>query len=262
MSRSAAIRLAIALGAFSFTCPVLAQSTPSDLARESYRAGARLYNLGRFEAASEAFEQAYSLSGAKRLLFNIAQAHRLAGAGHCERALRAYTSYLREEPDTSNAEEVRRRIEEMKTCAEREHPEPVESAAPATPTREAPPRSTVPAEAPPAAASTARAQPSSGGPTIAPIVTTVAGAGLGLSGGILYWRARVKYSEVEGSCPCPEGQFSGWQTVTTTSYALMAVGGTALVGGAIWWALDRQKPHAAGYGLVLEPSGVRLFGKF
>jgi tetratricopeptide (TPR) repeat protein len=258
VSKSAAIGLAIALGAFSFTCHATAQTAPSDLARESYRKGAQLYKLGQFEAASEAFEQAYALSGAKRLLFNIAQAHRLAGPGHCERALRAYTNYLREEPDTSNAEEVRRRIEEMKVCSEREHVDPPEAALVAGPITEAPPRPT----APPRTAQPAPVLPRSGARSLAPIVTTVAGAGLGLTGGILYWRVRVKYSEVEGQCPCPEGRFSGWQTITNASYALMAVGGTALVGGAIWWALDREKPQAARYGLMLEPSGVRLFGKF
>jgi len=239
--------------------PAAVQPAVAEQARELYRKGARSYNLGQFEAALAAFEQAYALSGAKPLLFNIAQAHRLAGPEHCERALQAYTGYLREEPNTSNADEVRQRIDEMKSCAERERKdaETVEK------------EPTKPAAAKAGPTVTQQAQTPALAPlpplherSVAPVVTTVAGAALAVTGGLIYWRARVKFNEVEASCPCAEGQFSSWQTLTTTSYALMAVGGSALVGGAIWWALDRKQASPTRYGLVLRPNGVGLFGAF
>ena len=256
MRKGISIRLAIALATFVLARPAAAQPTTSEDARELYRKGARLYNLGQFDAALAAFERAYALSGAKPLLFNIAQAHRLAGPGHCERALRAYTGYLREEPNTSNAEEVRQRIDEMKVCAEREQKSQSSSENAVAPASTRAPAAR-PATTQPSAAPLARPSRS-----LAPIVTTVTGAALTITGGVLYWRARVKFDQVEASCPCTEGRFSGWQTVTTASYALLAVGASAFVGGAIWWALDRKEPQASRYGLALQLDGVRLFGVF
>ena len=259
MKNRAALGFAIALAGFAFTGPAVAQPTTGDEARQLYRQGARLYNLGQFEAALAAFERAYALSGAKPLLFNIAQAHRLAGPGHCERALRAYTAYLREEPNTSNAEEVQKRIEEMKSCAEREQEsQNAESASESA--HNTNPAVEAPAANPPPPAKRAAQAPHH--QSLAPILTTATGAGLALTGGILYFRARSKFEQVKDSCPCPEGRFSNWQTVTTASYALLAVGGAALVGGAIWLALDRKEPQAVSYGLLLEPGGLRFVGVF
>lgn len=260
MKKRAALGVALALAGFAFAVPAVAQPTPAEEARQLYRQGARLYNLGQFEAALTAFERAYALSGAKPLLFNIAQAHRLAGPGHCESALHAYTAYLREEPNTSNAEEVRARIEEMKRCAEQEQEQQstAENAAQSEPNRKPvaeAPRSSANQPAEPVAPSPRRR-------TLAPILTTATGAALAITGGVLYFRARSKFNEVKDSCPCPEGRFSNWQTVTTASYALLAVGGTALVGGAIWWALDAKEPEASSYALVLEPGGLRFVGVF
>src|SRR5260221_9114870 len=97
-----------------------AQSSDAARARELYEEGARLYNLGQYEGALRSFEQAYAVSGAKPLLFNIAQAHRLAGPAHCDRALLTYETYLREDPQASNRVEVEQRIGEMRTCSARE----------------------------------------------------------------------------------------------------------------------------------------------
>jgi tetratricopeptide (TPR) repeat protein len=257
VKKHAALGVALALAGFAFCAPALAQPTAAEEARELYRQGARLYNLGQFEAALAAFEHAYALSGAKPLLFNIAQAHRLAGPGHCESALRAYTAYLREEPNPSNAEEVRGRIDEMKRCAEQEQKarNTAENAGEAEPSRK-------PAADAPAPSAKQPAEPPPRTRTLAPILTTATGAALAITGGVLYFRARSKFNEVKDSCPCPEGRFSNWQTVTTASYALLAVGGTALVGGAIWWALDRKQPEASSYALALEPGGLRFVGVF
>lgn len=253
-------RLGLAIACLALAHPAAAQQpTAADEARELYRRGARFYNLGQYDSALEAFEQAYALSGAKPLLFNIAQAHRLAGPGHCERALQAYSGYLREEPNTSNAEEVRQRIEEMKTCAEREQKERENSEKEAQKAAQAAQTS---ADSKSVAPPPATPVPALRTPSIAPVLTTVGGAALSITGGLMYWRARLKFNEVEASCPCTDGQFSGWQTVTSTSYALMAVGGAAVVGGAIWWALDRKKARASQYGLMLQPNRIDLVGTF
>jgi tetratricopeptide (TPR) repeat protein len=257
---SGIVGIAIAL---ALPTPAVGQSTNGARARELYEEGARLYNMGQYENALRSFEQAYALSGAKPLLFNIAQAHRLAGPLHCERALLAYETYLREDPQASNRVEVEQRIGEMRTCTEREHASQVPAQPPPAPATAQPPPAPATADASKIDAvtpSTDRGPASA--PSVAPIVVTGVGGVLFATGGILYWRARVTFDRVKGSCPCPEGQFSGWQTVTSASYGLLAVGGATLVGGVSWWVLDRRKSTASSYGVVVNPGGVSLVGAF
>jgi len=243
--------VALVLGAGA---PAAAQSSDAARARELYEEGARLYNLGQYEGALRSFEQAYAISGAKPLLFNIAQAHRLAGPAHCERALLTYETYLREDPQASNRVEVEQRIGEMRTCSARER---ANQAAAQPPPR---PAATVSAPKVETVASTdKRAAPA---PSVAPIVLTGVGGILAAAGGILYWQARLKFDHVKGTCPCPDGTFSGWQAATYTSYALLATGGATLVGGVSWWILDRRQSTSSSYGVVVDPRGVSLVGAF
>jgi hypothetical protein len=62
------------------------------------------YNLGDFDGAIVEFEAAYASSRAPGLLFNLAQAHRLAR--HHDRALEYYRNYLRELPRAPNRQDV------------------------------------------------------------------------------------------------------------------------------------------------------------
>jgi tetratricopeptide (TPR) repeat protein len=245
----ATLGLAIALAT-----PVAAEVKDAARARELYEEGARLYNLGQYENALQSFEQAYAISGAKPLLFNIAQAHRLAGPSHCERALSAYETYLREDPQASNRVEVQQRIDEMRVCAERERAN--QSVSPQ------PPHAPANGDAPRIENIPSGAEPATPSASVAPIVVTGVGAALAITGGVLYWQARVKFDQARGTCPCPEGEFSGWQTASYASYALLATGGAAMLGGAIWWTLDRQKPTVRSYGVVVDPGGVFVVGAF
>jgi tetratricopeptide (TPR) repeat protein len=245
------VGLAIALG---YPLSALAQSSDATHARELYEEGARLYNLGQYENALRAFEQAYAASGAKPLLFNIAQAHRLAGPSHCEKALSAYETYLREDPQTSNRVEVEQRIVEMRACSDRERA----SQAAATP----PPRPPTTGDAAKVEIAPSPDKSPAAAPNVAPMIVTGVGAVLAATGGVLYWQARVKFDHVQGTCPCPDGAFSGWQVATYASYALLVTGGATLVGGASWWILDRRQSSAASYGLVVDLRGVSLIGAF
>jgi len=219
-----------------------ADDAAPDKARALYQDGARLYNLGQYEDAVRAFEEAYALSGAKPLLFNIAQAHRLAGPSHCERALRAYESYLREDKAPSNESEVDERIVEMRACAERVREDEEKAALDARPAAPVPP----PAPAP--------------HPSRAPIVLAISGASLVVVGAGLYAAARIKYQNERGNCPCAEGTFATWQTLTTTSYVLLAAGGAAATAGVSWWFVSR--PRAPSYAISAGPAGVQLTGTF
>jgi tetratricopeptide (TPR) repeat protein len=70
------------------------------------------YNLGHYQEAARAYEQAYRLVQDPSFLFNIGQSHRLAGDP--DSALAAYRAYLREAAaDAPKRELARRRVDEL-----------------------------------------------------------------------------------------------------------------------------------------------------
>ncbi|MGE0871280.1 MAG: hypothetical protein AB7P03_22155 [Kofleriaceae bacterium] len=83
-------------------CAVLAATSGGfadpvpDQARVLAERGRQLHEQGRYPAAIAAFEQAYLLAPSTGLLFNLGQAHRLAG--NCEDAAAMYRRYLANEP--------------------------------------------------------------------------------------------------------------------------------------------------------------------
>ncbi|HVJ17169.1 MAG TPA: hypothetical protein VM686_17135 [Polyangiaceae bacterium] len=199
----------------------LAQSTPEERAREIYAQGKAAYAEGRYAEALADFEHAYALSGAPALLFDMAQAQRLAGPHQCRQALALYRSYLAAVPKADNRREVEEWIDEMLRCANAER------------AAQQPPAETPrPAKAPPASEGPApEAQPSK----VGPIMLTGFGAAVTVAGAVLYGAARHKYSEASERCPCYPGTYSSWETATTVSYALMAVGGVTVASGVTWW---------------------------
>jgi hypothetical protein len=213
-------------------------------ARGRYEQGAHLYDQGQYLAAVHAFEEAYGLSLAKPLLFNIAQAYRLLGPSYCSQALAAYERYIAAEPFASNADEVSERITQMRSCvadAERTR-QPVVQVSVLSSTSSADRRE-------------------AGSPVHARVLAlslTVGGSLVSLGGLSMYTRARMEFEDQKDRCPCPEGKFDRWQRVTRTSYALMGLGGGALAGGLFWLGSLR----VGRYALSLAPWHVRLKGRF
>lgn len=99
--------------------PVHAQSEP-ELARakEYFRAGAQAYAVGEFDAAVQAFEQAYALAPRPAVLFSIAQAERRQyfldkKPEHLERAVEMYRRYLDEDPQASRKVDAVQALSEL-----------------------------------------------------------------------------------------------------------------------------------------------------
>ncbi|HKQ71116.1 MAG TPA: tetratricopeptide repeat protein [Polyangiaceae bacterium] len=242
-------------------CAANAFGDPKDAARALYEEGARLYNAGEYDLARKSFEQVYALTGARTLLFNIAQAHRLSGADHCSDALRAYESYLREDSSASNRLEVEERVAEMRACVERERARKEGEKEPEKdPLHQGPPVSLpVTAKLP----ETKPDIPPTPSPrSVLPLFVAGSGAVLAGVGGIFYWRAHAKFEQVRSTCPCPEGSFSGWQTLTGVSYGLLAVGGATFAGGLTWWLMSSKQKAGTSYTLQVLPDGVSLAGEF
>lgn len=124
-----AIVLAVALRA---PPPAAAQDAPAQVeAKQHYERATRLYDVGKYSEAIDEYEKAYELSGQAALLYNIAQAYRLADQP--EQAVRAYKNYLRKDPKTKVRESVEQRIVELEKVIEDRKRAPAPTPAPPGP---------------------------------------------------------------------------------------------------------------------------------
>jgi tetratricopeptide (TPR) repeat protein len=147
---------------------VLAVSLPVGRADASNSAEARVYldkataafALNRYADAAENFEKAFELKPDPAVLYNAAQAHRLAG--NKERALALYQSYLRTYGKKEKRAEIEARIDELKQAIE--HDKKVANSPPTN----TEPVSSLPADATPPAAKAAAATPAAAAPVTSP----------------------------------------------------------------------------------------------
>jgi len=257
-----ALLAGLALG-LTLARPAHAQPTKAE-ARAVYAKGKAAYERGEYDVALSYFEQAYRLSPLPALLFNMAQAHRLSGPEHCQQALDLYRKYVVADPEAKNRAEAIERIDEMQKCAARAESEKKSLPSPSRaepmaasdaernsvpPVRPAP---STPAVKPSRTAIDSRSRRAR---SPAPIIVTGASAAIGVAGVILYARARAKYDEVEKSCPCPPGAFSDWETLTSVSYALMAVGAVGTVSGVSWYLLGGENGSGVPRGFLVGATG-------
>ncbi|HEY5920678.1 MAG TPA: tetratricopeptide repeat protein [Kofleriaceae bacterium] len=132
--------------------PALAQpaAPQKQLAQDHFAKGNIAYDLGRFDEAIGEFTKAYEVWPQPAFLYNIAQAHRLAG--RCKDALYFYKRFraLRERDEANplrpeKREEIDRFITELTECAARTDamaarpPDTIEKPAPLSPAQTRPP---------------------------------------------------------------------------------------------------------------------------
>lgn len=108
---------------------VLAATTAAAQTPDALEAsGSKHFELAEYPAAIADFKEAFRISDRPELLFNIAQAYRLAG--DCVQARTFYKTYLRRVPEAANAAKVQERITELDACANQ--PPPVVAPPPVT----------------------------------------------------------------------------------------------------------------------------------
>lgn len=116
-------------------------------AKELYDVGLTDYNLGHYEEALVAFEQAYRIRHDPALLFNIGQCQRQLH--HYVDAQRSYRAYLRESQDVSDStrDQVQKLVAEMQKAIDDER---AKQPPPVTPSRaeRAEPQPNAPAPSP------------------------------------------------------------------------------------------------------------------
>jgi tetratricopeptide (TPR) repeat protein len=182
MVRAVVILFVLMVGGVAGAQPTDAEQ---ERAREHFARAEKHYNLGEFEQAIEHYKKSYELSEAPELLFNIAQAHRLAG--HIDEAIYFYDSYLRLKKDAANRADVeaflkglRRQKAAADEAARRKKQEREAAADAAARERQAGQGAIV---SPPAEHD---GESKRGGWAVASLVVGVAGL---TAGGVLHWKA-------------------------------------------------------------------------
>jgi tetratricopeptide (TPR) repeat protein len=132
--------VAFAIAAACFAA-VRAQAAPAEnaAAKAAFVEGERDFQLGKFDAAIDAYERAFGLDPQPAFLFNIALAHRRqyeidGQIEHLARARELYRNYLKLEPHSNNRAGVEKLIAELTAKIEqaRSRPEPPPAAPVAT----------------------------------------------------------------------------------------------------------------------------------
>jgi len=132
------VAVASAMAARAEAAPPAAENTA---AKAAFTEGERNFQLGKFDAAIEAYERAFGLDPQPAFLFNIALSHRRQyeidrQIDHLARARELYRNYLRLEPQATNRAGVEKLISDLsaKIDAARgspESPAPLPSSSPA-----------------------------------------------------------------------------------------------------------------------------------
>ena len=90
----------------------LAQSEPEkELTKKRYKVGEQLYDIGQYEKALVAFDEAYKLYPLPAMLYNIARAHEVLG--NLEKAINNYKHFVQKLPDSPHAPTVRTRVKSL-----------------------------------------------------------------------------------------------------------------------------------------------------
>ena len=158
--------------------PALA-SEPS-AARQAYDQATAAFGLGHYAEAAEKYETAFSLRPDPALLYNAAQAYRLAGSR--PRALELYRNYLRLYPNRQNADEARNHVAALTKALEEEMAVPSARPVAAAPTP-APPAPVAPVAPSPISPPALSPLPPPAGPPVAMVAEAPTPAASSSGGG-------------------------------------------------------------------------------
>ncbi|MCU1384506.1 MAG: TonB-dependent receptor [Acidobacteria bacterium] len=238
------------------------------VARAHYATGTSMFDLGRYDEAIAEYEAAYKAMNEPSLLYNIGQAHRLAG--HPSQAIRFYRTYLTRVPNAENREEVHGKIAALERVLDEQRASSSSGAKPSRPTSDSiasPQRSSDPR--PPAAPIVAPTALSptppnalSGGPSpttslqrsgrpkrIAGLVTASVGAGVlatGIVFGVLAKNASDAITQADRAhAPFDQGKYDAGKTDQILEGVLLGVGAAAVVSGAVLYGLGHRERKRA-----------------
>jgi hypothetical protein len=237
----------------------VAVADEANTAREHYIKGTRAFDLGAYDEAVTEYSAAYRAKDDPALLYNIAQAHRLAA--HPAEALRFYKMFLVKVPKAVNRAEVEAKIAELQKLVDQQkktqqnmQPDAVKPPT-VEPRPEPPPSEPEPApraveravKAPVAVLPAPQAPPANVGRTKKIAGAVVAAVGVGaLAAGIALSVMAKQYSDdlSNPSTPYDAGKEASGRTFNAAGPALLAVGGAALVAGVVVAVLGVRESRA------------------
>ncbi|HEX7603524.1 MAG TPA: hypothetical protein VF316_18020, partial [Polyangiaceae bacterium] len=250
-------------------------------AHAAFTLGNDAFQVSDYPKAIELFKDAYKRDCSKQILLDyIARAYE--AKGEKAEAINALETYLKRNPKADDADQVKKRIENLKAALAAQNAPPT---ATGTGTGSAP-TSTGTSTSPTATGtSTAPVPPPSGGHSITPWIVTGAGGALTITGVILLVVGQGKVSASKLGCtngvtnctppdltPVSDGSRNR-QTLNNSGTALSNVGiivgvvGVAAVGGGLLWHFlepTDAKPAAAKLIPEMSPNyaGLSLSGAF
>ena len=125
MTRARLLLVAIGLAAIGGAAPARAGCAPDATkvrAQETAAAAKAHFDHGEYAAAAADYREAYRLWPSPALLYNLAQAYRLAG--DCAHASQAYREYLHLQPDSPYRATVEQNLSAADACAKPAAPPP------------------------------------------------------------------------------------------------------------------------------------------
>jgi tetratricopeptide (TPR) repeat protein len=241
-------------------------------AKGAFQAGNASFNEADYTRALDYWEDAYRRDcTANPLLLNLARAYELAGRKR--QAVVALETFVAREPNSGEKDQINRRVEVLKKKIAEE--DAAAAAAPPPTTGATPPVSgppPTPAEPP----LQAKASPW-------PWVTMGVGAVVTTVGAVSYFGAKGRADELAKQCKDPVHRMDCPSNVKTdgdtenkkmrTDSLVTGVGVAVIVGGAIWWFLDKKSvDRANAHGSLQHPllaplvapqlAGLSLSGAF
>jgi hypothetical protein len=221
-----------------------------------YKEALRHYNLAEYDLAIEGFRSAYLITNAPELLYNIAQAYRLQGAGHCTPALQFYRNYLRLAPTSSKRSNVEAVILDMEKCAKAEVPPPAPDAASTSPGVAASAPFLVPAP------TEVREPLRHHLPTWVSMTLLGVGVAAAAGGGGTWLWTKENYDALRatGCAPsCDTSRVNRLRTGQTVSLVLMAAGVGVTIGGVALWLTGSGRESVR---VEANAAGVRVAARF
>jgi tetratricopeptide (TPR) repeat protein len=238
-------------------------------AKQHFLAGTKAFDLTQYDDAIREFELAYKLAGDPVFLFNIAQAHRLAG--HLDKAARFYRNYLRLSPQSPERADIEKRIAEIETAVRLQEKQPAAPPKGVSPPVETPPTAPAPApvtpppvETPPPATQTDTGPAPGRTLRIAGLATGIAGVALlavGVGLGAVGLSARDEYAHPAQGTPYDPGLEQRANLWPWIALPIGAVGAAAVVAGVVVGLKGLREGRARVARVVPAPLvGPRLAG--
>ena len=231
-------------------CTTTATEADRKAAQGAFAAGQGSFNESDYSTAITYWRDAYRRDcSAHALLLNLARAYELKGDR--AEAVNALETYLQRKPDAADADQIRRRIENLKSqMTATEKPAPATTLPPASAAIPAPPPSAAsappqPAPQPQEAADTGRSR------SALPLIVAGGGGVLAVVGALVLAGGANKVKEAEAACPtrekCPAEvaeQGNEGRRQQTTGGVLLGVGVAAAGGGLLWYFLSSPSNDA------------------